>query len=167
MRAVLTALTLLALSNAALSDVTVSFVEGAPKDRFVIANKGGCPFGKLSIEINMAGSSAGLVFDVSSTGAGVEVFQPFELTSGGGSVAGQPIVRDGDQKLELQLSQFLPQEEIIFTIDVDDTVSKRQTTVSNSEIVGAEVTVRTGSVSATGTFGSDAVAVAEISACNS
>ncbi|MEL6202897.1 MAG: aggregation factor core [Pseudomonadota bacterium] len=167
MRATLTLSAVCLLTSNAFADVTVSFIEGAPKDRFVIANAGECPLGVTSVEIDLSGSAAGLVFDVSATGAGVEVFQPFELTSGGGSVVRQPTVRDGDQMLELQLSQFLPDETISFTIDVDDTVSNRQITVSNSEIVGASFTVTTNAGKTAGTFDQNAVAVANLSGCSS
>ncbi|MEO1747091.1 MAG: aggregation factor core [Pseudomonadota bacterium] len=167
MRAILTLSTLCLLTSNALADVTVSFIEGAPKDRFIISNTGSCPLGVTNVEIDLSGSAAGLVFDVSATGAGVEVFQPFELASGGGSVVTQPIVRDGDRTLELQLSQFLPEETISFTIDVDDTASNRQITVSNSEIVGASFTVTTDAGKAVGTFGQNALAVANTAGCSS
>ena len=66
------------------ADIVVNFVESAPKDRFVIENTGECEFENLVVEIDLSGSAGGLIFDTTATGAGVEVFQPFEVR---GSVA--------------------------------------------------------------------------------
>ncbi|MEO0543893.1 MAG: aggregation factor core [Pseudomonadota bacterium] len=167
MRAIHTFSALCLLNTSALAEVTMEFIEGAPKDRFTIVNAGACPLGGTKISIDLKGSAAGLVFDVSSEGAGVEVFQPFELTSGGGFVVAQPNVSDGDQELEIQLSQFLPGETVSFTIDVDDTVSNRQITVSNAEIFGASFTVTTDTGRASGEFAGDARASARLSTCTS
>lgn len=149
------------------ADVTVKFVEGAPKDRFTIANTDACPLGATDIEIDLSGSVAGLIFDVTSNGAGVEVFQPFELVGGSSAVLEQPTVRDGDQRLLLKLNELSDQQPISFTIDVDDTVSARQITVSGSEIAGAQFTVQSAMGTVTGTFGPDAHATVALSGCSS
>jgi len=66
----------------ALADVTVRFEESAPKDRFTITNDGPCPMGEVAVVIDLGASAAGLIFDVTGTGAGVSVFQPMELVRG-------------------------------------------------------------------------------------
>lgn len=148
----------------ALADVEVTFREGAPKDRFVIANKGACATGPMDITIDLAGSDAGLIFDVTDTGAGVEVFQPFVLVSGQAFVANTPAVQDGDNKVVLSLSNLMQDQPVAFTVDVDDTAGGREITVSGSEISGATISIAGG---ATGVFGSNAVAVAKGAACKS
>lgn len=155
MRLAITAAALLA-AGPALADLSVRFIEGAPKDRFVFTHEGTCSSGPMTLTVDLSGSAAGLVFDVTGEGAGVEVFQPFELVSGGDRVTTLPEVADGDTSLELALSDLAPGEQIAFTIDLDDTIGAREITVSRSEIVGAGVKVTAGSTTATGAFGEDA-----------
>ena len=140
----------------AFADLSVRFIEGAPKDRFVFTHEGTCATGPMTLTVDLSGSSAGLVFDVTGDGAGVEVFQPFELVSGGDRVTNLPQVADGDTSLDIALSGLAPGEVVSFTIDLDDTIGAREITVSRSEIVGAGVTVTAGSTTATGAFGEDA-----------
>ncbi len=125
-----------ALSSPTLADLQVEFIEGVPKDRFVLTNIGDCALGKGQFEIDFTGSSAGLIFDVTSEGAGVEVFQPFEITSGAEYLKTQPTLTDGDQRAILGLSGLSVNESISFTIDVDDTKGTRPITVTDSEIGG-------------------------------
>ena len=56
------ALTCAAASTAA--DIGVRFIEGAPKDRFEITNLGKCALVATDVVIDLRGSAAGLVFDV-------------------------------------------------------------------------------------------------------
>lgn len=153
------------LSLPALADVQVTFSEGAPKDRFTIANIGACALGPVDVTIDLAGSSAGLVFDVTGQGAGVEVFQPFELVSGGDLLSSAPRVRDGDNALTLALTSLGQGQSVSFTIDVDDTIGAREITVSHAEISGASVRVETAMNQGSGTFGNNAIAVAPLRAC--
>lgn len=153
------------LALPALADIEVSFREGAPKDRFTITNTGTCDLGPVDVTINLTGSSAGLVFDVTDQGAGVEVFQPFELVSGEDLLSSTPNVRDGDNALTLALSSLGQGQSVSFTIDVDDTIGAREITVSGAEITGAGVIVETTMAQASGTFGSNAIAIAPIRAC--
>lgn len=155
MRVILTAVALFA-AGPALADLSVRFIEGAPKDRFVFTHEGSCATGPLTLTVDLAGSAAGLVFDVTGQGAGVQVFQPFELVSGTDSVTALPEVADGDTSLDLPLSDLSPGDVIAFTIDLDDTIGAREITVSGSEIVGAGVTLKTGNATATGLFNDDA-----------
>ena len=152
MRLAATILTFLAAPAAA--DLRVDFIEGAPKDRFVLTNEAGCGTGPMQVEIQLAGSAGALIFDTTGTGAGVQVFQPFEVVSGAALLKEQPDVTDGDQSITLDLIGLAPGAEVAFTIDVDDTVSARQITVAGSEIAGASV--RVGETS--GVFDENAVA---------
>ncbi len=149
------------------ADVQVRFDEGAPKDRFTISNLDGCSLGAASITIDLRGSDFGLIFDVTGRGAGVEVFQPFELSRGGKNLKAIPEVLDGDDQLTLDLNDLAAGASLSFTIDVDDTASNREITVSGSEIAGAGVIVRTEVSSTTASFGEDAVAKVAMSSCTS
>lgn len=149
--AILTVITGLFASTAA-ADVTVDFFEGAPKDRFVISNTA-CATGPLKVTIDLRPSAGALIFDVTSAGAGVEVFQPFELVSGGSLVTKAPTVRDGDQVLTLELTGLGQDAEVAFTIDLDDTIQSRAITVAGSELAGAKVLLRYDGTQEDGTFG--------------
>lgn len=144
----------LTIALPASADVVVTFAEGAPKDRFTVEMTGNCALGAEDVVIDLSGSTAGLVFDVTGAGAGVEVYQPFEVVSGQDLLSSQPVVRDGDQRVVLPLSGLPAGQTVAFTIDVDDTAGQREITVSGSEIAGA--TVRVAGLSAP--FGPDAVA---------
>lgn len=153
------------LSSPALADVEVIFSEGAPKDRFTITNTGACDLGPMDVTIDLAGSSAGLVFDVTGQGAGVEVFQPFELVSGNALLSAIPIVRDGDNALTLALTSLGQGQSLAFTIDVDDTIGAREITVSRAEIRGAGVWIETEMNRNVGTFSNNAIASVPMRAC--
>ena len=85
-----------------LASIQVRFDEGAPKDRFTIENAGNCDLGSTVISIDLSGSPHGLIFDVTGKGAGVQVFQPFELVNGGENLRKIPIVKDGDDQVTLE-----------------------------------------------------------------
>ena len=68
------ALIALLSANPAFADITVTFAEGAPTDRFTIAANDSCVTGPVQMTIDLSESDAGLVFDVTAAGAGVEVF---------------------------------------------------------------------------------------------
>lgn len=131
----------LLLSSPSYADVQVQFVEGALKDRFVIENVGSCDLGPAEFTIDFAVSNAGLIFDVTDTGAGVEVFQPFEVTDGAQHLARLPMISDGDQRATLMMKGLAQNEKIAFTIDVDDTNGTREITVADSEISGTAVSL--------------------------
>ena len=137
------------------ADVTVRFIEGAPKDRFVIANEGNCAIDVASVTIDLARTAGRLIFDVTDQGAGVEVFQPLEIVEGSGLLASVPSVRDGDRQITLAMGTLPAGGRVGFTIDVDDTVSSRQITVDGAEIDGGTVAL-TGSRRGTAVFGADA-----------
>ena len=153
------------LASPSYADLQVRFDEGAPKDRFTISNIGGCALGATAVTIDLRGSPYGLIFDVTGRGAGVEVFQPFELSNGGRYLKAHSEVLDGDNQLTLELKSLAAGASISFTIDVDDTAKNRETTVSDAEIAGAGVVVQTDLQTLTASFGQDAIATVAISSC--
>jgi hypothetical protein len=145
--------------------IEVRFDEGAPKDRFSIINMSVCDHGPMNIKIDMAPSPYGLIFDVTASGAGVEVFQPLEFVRGEESLAKVPSVRDGDNALTLDLLNLSARQSVAFTIDVDDTVDKRQITVADEEISKAIVELSQGDFTSQVNFGQNAVAVVDMPDC--
>ncbi|MFT5344632.1 MAG: hypothetical protein ACI95S_000361 [Dinoroseobacter sp.] len=158
---------LICIAGAAQADIEVRFIEGAPKDAFSFEAVSVCAAGPVEIALDLASSEAGLVFDVTGSGAGVEVFQPFEVVAGAGLLVDTPMVADGDQALELSLSALPIAMPVRFTIDVDDTLGGREITVSGSEIAGASVSVTHAGGVATAVFGSDARALVRLEGCTS
>ncbi|MEM7462009.1 MAG: aggregation factor core [Pseudomonadota bacterium] len=134
--AMLVGITFVAPANA---DLVVRFDEGAPKDRFTFLNNGECTLEDAVIRLDLSTSTAGLIFDTTDQGAGVEVFQPLQLVSGKNSLKNIPTVKDGDQSVHLEIDELTQGQSIAFTIDVDDTAGGREITVSDSEISGAVV----------------------------
>ena len=124
------------------ADIVVRFIESAPKDRFVIEQAGGCESGPLDVVIDLA--PAGLIFDTTATGAGVEVFQPFEVAEGGDALEEAVAPTDGDQAVTLRLASLTDGGRFTFTVDVDDTNEASalgQIRVAGSEIAGAVLKV--------------------------
>lgn len=156
---------LVALPLQALADVQVSFRDGAPKDSFVIENVGACDLGGLVLTLDMTPSAGALIFDTTSEGAGVEVFQPFELTRGAGLVPVRPQIVDGQKTLSLTLSGLAVGQVVSFTIDVDDTTGAREITVSGSEIAGSVLRVESEGEVFSGVFDGDGVAVVGVIGC--
>ncbi|MEO0485213.1 MAG: aggregation factor core [Pseudomonadota bacterium] len=131
-------------STAATADIVVSFVESAPKDRFVIENTGACATDALQVTIDLRPAPAGLIFDTTAAGAGVEVFQPFEVARGADLLTGAVRPTDGSTAVKLDLRALGQGGQFAFTVDVDDTgVSSDlgQIRVSDAEIAGAEVVI--------------------------
>ena len=125
----------LCLATPALSaGLTVNFQDGAPKDRFTLFYDGSCATTAMEVVIDLGTAPAGLIFDTTSAGAGVKVFQPLEWVVGGARTSA---VTDGDTTVRLELNALTPGEMLAFTIDIDDTTSNHQTTVNGSEMVGA------------------------------
>ena len=132
----------LSIATPALADIRVVFDEGAPKDRFKIQNAGDCAFEASQVTLDLSTSSAGLIFDVTDRGAGVEVYQPFQLIEGSQALSSVPLVRDGQSEITFDIVALDPGASIEFTIDVDDTLGEREITVSGSEIEGATVSYK-------------------------
>lgn len=154
------------MSGEAFADIVVEFDEGAPKDRFTIVNAGDCPLNDVTVTIDLGASASGLIFDVTASGAGVQVFQPLELVSGRDMLGEVPRIGDGDNSIALPVASFAPGAEIAFTIDVDDTVGTREITVSGAEIEGAKATVVQGAETTEATFGADAIARLRLDGCD-
>jgi len=132
-------LALICAASTAAADLTVSFRDGAPKDRFTLSYAGDCALEETTLVIDLGTAPAGLIFDITSAGAGVEVFQPLEWVQGSAQTSD---VSDGDTALTVTLASWAPGEVRAFTVDIDDTTSNRQITVDGSEMAGA--TLRSG-----------------------
>jgi hypothetical protein len=153
------------IAGQAQANLEARFLEGAPKDRFVLTNTGDCALPAATITLDLSPAASGLVFDVTASGAGVQVFQPFDVVAGVEALNGLPVVLDGDTAISLDVKGLAPDQTISFTIDVDDTGGGREITVSNSEIAGALVTVTLGNSVAVGTFDEMSQAVVRLAVC--
>lgn len=151
MRYLALSLALIAAPLPAFADITARFIEGAPKDRFVFENTGNCTLEAAKLTLDLSKSAGALVFDVTNAGAGVEVFQPFELVSGADLVRTNAPVRDGDKVLSLEVADMAPGAVIAFTIDVDDTLGNREITVNETEITGSQIRIE-GDTAGSSTF---------------
>lgn len=147
------------------ADLRVTFDEGAPKDRFYVENASACAITGSSILIDLSTSAAGLIFDVTDQGAGVEVFQPFELIEGEASLASVPSVTDGEARVTLDVASLASGASIVFSIDVDDTLGQRAITVSGSEIEGARVALSHDGHTTDAAFSSSARALVSVAGC--
>jgi hypothetical protein len=153
------------VASPAFATLEVNFIEGAPKDRFEFTNTSGCDLGPSKITVDMSESAAGLYFDTTSEGAGVEVFQPFELVSG---EAAAIKVADGDTALTLALNGLAAGKTVAFTIDVDDTLrhgALGQTQVSRSEIAGTSVILMQGDTKSLGVIDNTSRGVVRVAGC--
>lgn len=158
----------LVVATTAHAEITATFIEGAPKDRFVLSSDSGvCADTPIDVTVDLNGSAGKLIFDTTETGAGVEVFQPFELVAGGDQVTGASSVTDGDKRLTLTLNGLPQGADVAFTIDVDDTIGAREITVTDAEIKGAVLRVKRGDQVAEARFGADAIATLDMTSCTS
>ncbi|MFT4607368.1 MAG: hypothetical protein ACI9YO_002946 [Gammaproteobacteria bacterium] len=154
-------------ATALMADVLIEFREGAPKDRFIMTNVGDCGFDALRITVDLSSSASGVIFDTTSNGAGVEVFQPFEVVKGAELLSSNVKVLDGDQVVSLNLNHLDKSQKFAFTIDVDDTEGNREITVSGSELSGAVVTMETNNGTYSATFDEYSRAVIKVEDCAS
>lgn len=158
--------TLLVFATAAQADLRVNFYEGAPKDRIQILNTDACAISGSSVSIDLSQSQGGLIFDVTASGQGVEVYQPFEIVQGENALAQIPIILDGQKQVELEIEILAPNEAIVFTIDVDDTIGQREITVTGSEFVGATAAYTSGDTPVLATFLSGPEVIIPIQSCS-
>ena len=124
----------------------VNFIESAPKDRFVIENSGSCTLNEALVTIDLNDSAGQLIFDTTGEGAGVEVFQPFEIAEGQLELVSSSEVIDGDTALTVRIQSLQPGSQVGFTIDVDDTLTNSDLgmiRVTGSEISGGSVFIST------------------------
>ncbi|NOD48114.1 MULTISPECIES: aggregation factor core [unclassified Ruegeria] len=136
--------------------VQIRFIEGAPKDRFVLTNVGACEVEASTVKIDLSQSAGRLIFDVTEKGAGVEVFQPLEFVEGADALRQIPAVVDGQDAIELEIASLAAGDKLSFTIDVDDTIGQREITVTGSEIEGATVSFTDEGETSTAIFSSEA-----------
>ncbi|WP_170470289.1 aggregation factor core [Ruegeria arenilitoris] len=137
--------------------VQIRFIEGAPKDRFVLTNVGTCEVEASTLKIDLSQSTGRLIFDVAENGAGVEVYQPLEFVEGVDALRQLPLVVDGQNTIELEITSLAIGDKLAFTIDVDDTIGQREITVTGSEIEGATVSFADADETNTATFTSEAL----------
>jgi len=136
---------LLCAGQFAYANVEVDFIEGAPKDRFVLTNLCQSGLQDVVVNIDLSESKGQLIFDTTATGAGVEVFQPFEVIKGEVSLHAATHVKDGDKQLSILINQLDVQQSISFSIDVDDTLTISEwgnIRVSGAEITNASVSIK-------------------------
>jgi len=136
--------TLIFFNAVSHANLQIKFVESAPKDWFALTNLTNCELNNVRMNIDLSNSAGKLIFDTTAAGAGVEVFQPFEVRSGEIALASGDQVADGDRALAVLIASLKPGETASFTIDVDDTMTNSELgmiRVSNSEITGSEVSV--------------------------
>ena len=93
---------------AAHAALEVRFTESAPRDRFTVQNVGTCASGPFELTIDLSKSAAGLIFDTTAQGAGVEVYQPFNASSGQVTLTSGSVVSDGDESLSVKVSGLAP-----------------------------------------------------------
>lgn len=134
-------------SPLAQANVAVNFVESAPKDWFEIQNVGACALENLQLEIDLRNSVGQLIFDTTATGAGVDVFQPFEIRAGDLKLVSSLEVNDGDTGLSIAIPKLQAGSSVSFTIDVDDTLVGSEMgmiRVTGAEIENAQVNLTLG-----------------------
>ena len=150
----------------AAADLTARFYEGAPTDRFEIEYSGACPLTDLVVEIDLGASAAGLILDVTGSGAGVNVYQPLAVVAGGALLSDEPAVQDGDTLITLPVSRLDAGDRIVFTLDVDDTMGAGPTMISGAEIAGAQISIERVYGASTADFDETAIATLKIDGCN-
>jgi len=89
------------------------------------------------VEIDLSDSAGRLIFDTTASGAGVEVFQPFEVTSGELQLQQTDRINDGEQSLSVIIKRLSPNASASFTIDVDDTLPESE--LGRIRVSGAEI----------------------------
>ena len=120
-----------------------------------------------AITFDLSTSVGQIIFDTRSGGDGVEVFQDFQVERGDATLGAEPIAQDGTDVLELRFDSFPPEQDFVFSIDVDDRLENSelgQIQVTGSEIDGARVLVEfaNGSI-LPGTFETNSEAIVESS----
>lgn len=122
--------------------IDARFIEGAPRDNFVIENKSKDALNIESALVSLKGSKGKLIFDTIDGGSGVEVFQQFRGEESSAMLATKPRLKDGADVLSLQFEHFKPSETYRFSLDVDDQLTNSelgQIRVSSSEMNGAKI----------------------------
>ena len=143
------------------ANMDIAFVESAPKDWFSLTNSSECVLEKINMTVDLSSTAGKLIFDTTSAGEGVEVFQPFETREGNVKLTSAETVLDGENRLSVFVDTLAPGQSVSFTIDVDDTLPNSELgniRVSDSEMVGGMVSLQVGEQpNVTGTFNSQAL----------
>lgn len=160
---------LLALPTTALADLTVSFEEAAPTDFFIVENESDCELRDFVLRIDLNGTAGGLLFDVTAGGAGLSVYQPFQIAEGRESIRSFGEVSDGDRVATIEFARLEGRDRVVFTGDVDDTLANGpmgQTMIDGSEIAGAGISINLpGDPPVTAVFGPNGRAAAKLKGC--
>ena len=119
--------------------VQVRFVEGAPADTFHFINTGDCDLGRSEVWLDLRPSKAGLVFDVSASGAGVNRFHRLEITEGSDFIHRVSKLKDGSTALHFQLERLPVGGTIAFKADIDDTLSVGDSVGGNIQVFESEL----------------------------
>jgi hypothetical protein len=138
---------------ACVQEVSMAFIEGAPRDRFEVRNESSKGQRIQQLTLDLTPSAGRLIFDTLEGGTGVDVFQPFRVEAGEARLGGSPVIQDGSQRLTLRFTRFEPGQRFVFSIDVDDQLSASdlgQTRVSGREMEGALLNASFGLASGTG-----------------
>lgn len=149
------------------NSIKLAFSEGAPKDQFVITNTGHCVI-TAAIRIDLTRSAGRLIFDTTASGAGVEEYQPFEVSQGKDFVSKVLMIEDGDQLSMIKIKDLPPDTEIVITVDVDDQLSQSdlgQIRISGDEFEGATVSIFSNERRVNAVFGKDARTQLDLTPC--
>lgn len=160
--------TALIAHSSAMAALEVRFIESAPKDSFVITYNGETTLKDITLTLDLTSSAGNLIFDTTASGAGVEVFQPFELKKGNVNLSKaqhQSGVVDGEQTLILDISKLTPEDSISFTIDVDDQLTQSalgQIRVTSGEMSGAIVSITNQGETTSSAFNDNNIALIDL-----
>lgn len=102
--------------------IKIRFIESAPKDKFLIQNNSTCNLNTFTLTVDLSDSMGKLIFDTTEAGAGVEVFQPFEIIEGDIQLVSSDAVNDGDKTLTIRIDELNANASAGFSIDLDDTL---------------------------------------------
>jgi hypothetical protein len=142
-------------------------VEGSSADRFAVTGLRGCALGPADVTIELSESSAGLIFDVTVNGAGVQAYRSYGTGTCAHALGGEGEIQDGDTDITLTLRDITLGVSVSFTIDLDDTAGARESIVSDPEIAGASVRVSNGQGPYKARFSENAVARVMVDGCMS
>ena len=106
------------MASPAAADIEVSFSAGQIEG-FTITNLDACPLENTTIEIDMRPSIGGLVIDTEAGPPGLNRAQAFGVLFGEDYLSQVPVVRDGGDKIVLQVRDLPGEEFIMLTMDTD------------------------------------------------
>lgn len=156
------------LATPALAELRVTYVDRSP-DWITIRNDSGCDLGPFELTVDIGRSPAGLIFDVSGSGAGFAGYAPLAVVEGAEQVVAIGELIDGDTRLVVELDFLAGDGSVRIAVDVDDTRADSEfgrTIISPAEIAGAVAEARRGAAPPlSGTFGPDGVATVPLEAC--